>query len=52
GQARKPIASNAVTINGEKQSEPEYFFQESDILFGRYTFLRRGKKNDCGSCWK
>lgn len=27
GQARKTIASNAVTINGEKQSDPEYFFQ-------------------------
>lgn len=26
GQARKTIASNAVTINGEKQSDPEYFF--------------------------
>ena len=52
GQARKTIASNAVTINGEKQSDPEYFFQESDILFGRYTLLRRGKKNYCLICWK
>jgi tyrosyl-tRNA synthetase len=41
-----------VTINGEKQSDPEYFFQESDILFGRYTLLRRGKKNYCLICWK
>jgi tyrosyl-tRNA synthetase len=24
GQARKTIASNAVTINGEKQADPEY----------------------------
>jgi tyrosyl-tRNA synthetase len=52
GQARKTIASNAVTINGEKQSDPEYFFQETDILFGRYTLLRRGKKNYCLVCWK
>ena len=52
GQARKTIASNAVTINGEKQSDPEYFFQDSDILFGRYTLLRRGKKNYCLICWK
>lgn len=44
GQARKTIASNAVTINGEKQSDPEYFFQDSDILFGRYTLLRRAKR--------
>jgi tyrosyl-tRNA synthetase len=26
GQARKTIASNAVTINGEKQADPEYVF--------------------------
>ncbi len=30
GQARKTIASNAITINGEKQSDPEYFFKEED----------------------
>ena len=34
GQARKTIASNAITINGEKQSDPEYFFKEEDRLFG------------------
>ncbi|UNB74388.1 hypothetical protein MJK71_16025 [Escherichia coli] len=28
GQARKTIASNAITINGEKQSDPEYFFKD------------------------
>jgi tyrosyl-tRNA synthetase len=44
GQARKTIASNAVTINGEKQADPEYTFVDSDRLFGRYTLLRRGKK--------
>ncbi|MBN0438310.1 tyrosine--tRNA ligase, partial [Pseudomonas aeruginosa] len=26
GQARKTVASNAVTINGEKQADPEYVF--------------------------
>ncbi len=41
GQARKTIASNVVTINGEKQSDPEYTFSESDRLYGRYTLLRR-----------
>ncbi|MGS9154879.1 S4 domain-containing protein, partial [Salmonella enterica subsp. enterica serovar Infantis] len=45
GQASKTIASNAVTINGEKQSDPEYIFNDEDRLFGRYTLLRRGKKN-------
>lgn len=52
GQARKTIASNAVTINGEKQSDPEYVFVDGDRLFGRYTLLRRGKKNYCLVCWK
>lgn len=52
GQARKTIAQNAITINGEKQSDPEYVFTESDVLFNRYTLLRRGKKNYCLICWK
>ncbi|EFE22918.1 S4 domain protein, partial [Edwardsiella tarda ATCC 23685] len=52
GQARKTIASNAVTVNGEKQADPEYTFSDSDRLFGRYTLLRRGKKNYCLICWK
>ncbi len=34
GQARKTVASNAVTINGEKQADPEYVFSDSDRLFG------------------
>ncbi|WP_127956698.1 tyrosine--tRNA ligase [Serratia microhaemolytica] len=51
GQARTMIASNAVTINGEKQSNPEYRFTEADRLFGRYTLLRRGKKHYCLLEW-
>ncbi|MBG6248299.1 MULTISPECIES: tyrosine--tRNA ligase [Symbiopectobacterium] len=51
GQARTMIASNAVTINGEKQSNPEYTFTNSDRLFDRYTLLRRGKKHYCLICW-
>ncbi|MFT8211372.1 MAG: tyrosine--tRNA ligase [Symbiopectobacterium sp.] len=51
GQARTMIASNAVTINGEKQSNPEYLFADSDRLFGRYSLLRRGKKHYCLICW-
>lgn len=52
GQARKTIAQNAITINGEKQSDPEYHFVPTDILYNRYTLLRRGKKNYCLICWK
>ncbi|TNH44125.1 tyrosine--tRNA ligase [Photorhabdus luminescens] len=52
GQARTMISSNAVAVNGEKQSEPEYLFTDSSRLFDRYTLLRRGKKHDCLICWK
>ncbi len=52
GQARKTIAQNAITVNGEKQSNPEHAFSDADRLFGRYTLLRRGKKNYCLVCWK
>ncbi|MCA6953497.1 tyrosine--tRNA ligase [Pectobacterium polaris] len=52
GQARTMISSNAVTINGEKQADPEYTFSDADRLFDRYTLLRRGKKHYCLICWK
>ncbi|MDU6390919.1 MAG: S4 domain-containing protein, partial [Pantoea sp.] len=52
GQARTMIGSNAVAINGEKQSDAEYRFSESDKLFGRYTLLRRGKKHYCLIVWQ
>ncbi|RXA94830.1 MULTISPECIES: tyrosine--tRNA ligase [Yersinia] len=51
GQARTMINSNAVAINGEKQSDPEYAFTDADRLFGRYTLLRRGKKHYCLISW-
>ena len=52
GQARTMISSNAVTVNGEKQSDAEYRFSDGDKLFGRFTLLRRGKKHYCLVCWK
>ncbi|CDH34490.1 tyrosine--tRNA ligase [Xenorhabdus bovienii] len=52
GQARTMIGSNAVSINGEKQSDAEYTFADSDRLFERYTLLRRGKKHYCLINWK
>ncbi|OON40593.1 tyrosine--tRNA ligase [Izhakiella australiensis] len=52
GQARTMIASNAVSINGEKQSDAEYRFSAADRLFARYTLLRRGKKHYCLGCWQ
>ena len=52
GQARTMIGSNAVSVNGEKQSDAEYRFSDSDKLFGRYTLLRRGKKHYCLISWQ
>ncbi|AJA45898.1 tyrosine--tRNA ligase [Frischella perrara] len=52
GQARTMIESNAISINGEKQSTADYKFSESDRLFGRYTLLRRGKKYYCLLIWQ
>lgn len=45
GQAKTHISSNAIMVNGEKVSEPFYEFTDADKLFGRYTLIRRGKKN-------
>ena len=51
GQARTLISSNAVAINGVKQSDAEYRFTESDKMYGRYSLLRRGKKHYCLLIW-
>ncbi len=52
GQARTMIGSNAITVNGEKQSSADYVFSAADRLFERYTLLRRGKKNYCLIRWQ
>ncbi|EMI5489563.1 tyrosine--tRNA ligase [Providencia stuartii] len=52
GQARTAISSNAVAVNGQKQTDPMYVFTDTDRLFGRFTLIRRGKKNDCLINWK
>ncbi|EAR53849.1 tyrosyl-tRNA synthetase [Photobacterium sp. SKA34] len=44
-QAKTHISSNAIMVNGEKLGEPFYEFTDADKLFGRYTLIRRGKKN-------
>ncbi|XPE55875.1 hypothetical protein ACNKHW_10220 [Shigella flexneri] len=52
GQARKTIASIAITINGEKTVRSRVLLEEEDCRLGRFTLLRRGKKNYCPICWK
>lgn len=52
GQARKLIDAKSVSINGSLQSNAEYAFSDSDRLYGKYTLLRRGKKNYSLISWK
>lgn len=52
GQARKLIDAKSVSINGELQTNAEYTFSADDRLYGRYTLLRRGKKNYSLISWK
>ncbi len=44
---RVRLSPNAVTINGENNPILNTSFNDEDRLFGRYTLLRRGKKNYC-----
>ncbi|ROR15330.1 tyrosine--tRNA ligase [Erwinia sp. JUb26] len=52
GQARKLIDAKSISLNGTLQTNAEYVPDEGDRLFGRYTLLRRGKKNYSLICWK
>ncbi|RLR18499.1 tyrosine--tRNA ligase, partial [Sodalis-like symbiont of Bactericera trigonica] len=52
GQARTLISSNAVSVNGEKQASADYVFDDADMLYGRYTLLRRSKKHYCLLNWQ
>lgn len=44
-EARTFIQSGSVSINGHKVDAIEHAFSETERLFGRFTLLRRGKKN-------
>ena len=43
-EARSFIQSGSVSINGQKADAIDYVFSETDRRFGRFTLLRRGKK--------
>lgn len=51
GQARNMIIASAVYVNNYIQRDIKYCFQDSDKIFGKFTVLRRGKKNHCLLCW-
>lgn len=44
-EARTFIQSGAVSINGNKADSIEHRFTADDRLFGRFSLLKRGKKN-------
>lgn len=45
GQARKLIQGNAVSVNGEKVTDPDFKLDSSAALYGRYHFIQKGKKS-------
>ncbi|GGY11580.1 tyrosine--tRNA ligase [Paludibacterium paludis] len=51
-QARGFIESGAVSVNGGKVMDLAHELGAGDIRFGRYSLLRRGKKNHSLVIWK
>jgi tyrosyl-tRNA synthetase len=50
-EARTFIQSGSVTVNGEKQDALDHAITGDERLFGRFTLLRRGKKQYAMICW-
>ena len=44
-EARTFIQGGSVSINGNKADALDHAFSQGEYLFGRFTVLRRGKKN-------
>lgn len=51
-EARGFIQSGSVSINGNKAETLEHAFTTNEYLFGRFTMLRRGKKNYALISWQ
>ena len=51
-EARGFIQSGSVTINGAKADALDHQIVGDERLYGRYTILRRGKKNYGLVCWQ
>ena len=50
-EARTFVQSGAVSINGVKQAEVTHQFADAERLFGRFTLLKRGKKQFALISW-
>lgn len=51
-EARGFISQGAVMVNGQKINTADYIFSDSDKRFGRYTIVRRGKRNHALLIWQ
>ena len=51
-EARTFLQSGAVTVNGNKVDAIDYQIPETERRFGRFTLLRRGKKNYAMIRWQ
>ena len=45
GQARKDIEGGGMNINNEREANVQRHVAATDLLFGKYLLLRKGKKN-------
>ena len=43
-EARQFCESNAISVNGEKISDPKYVLNKNNALFNQYSVIKRGKK--------
>ena len=50
-EARGFLQSGSVTVNGQKVEALDHQFTDGERLFGRFTLLRRGKKNYAMLSW-
>ena len=51
-EARGFVTQGAAVVNGAKIADAEYTLAESDKRFGRYTIVRRGKRNHALLVWQ
>ena len=45
GQARKDVKGGGVYVNGKRIDDEQHKLTASDLMFGKYLLLRRGKRN-------
>lgn len=45
GQARKDVKGGGLYVNGKRIDDEQHKLTTSDLMFGKYVLLRRGKRN-------